>query len=80
MSIQCSAWSAQLEDYIQVDSESIGTDLPQKLMPSADRKANDWGTFLGANLALEAQIGILPNEYPLTFNVDFYMSTLAHTP
>ena len=49
-------------------------------MPSADRKANDWGTFLGANLALEAQIGILPNEYPLTFNVDFYMSTLAHTP
>lgn len=26
-------------------------------MPSADRKTNDWGTFLGANLALEAQIG-----------------------
>lgn len=41
---------------VKLSTECLSHLVIVELCP-ANRKANDWGTFLGANLALEAQIG-----------------------
>lgn len=49
-------------------------------MSSADRKTNDWGTFLGANLALEVQILNTTRRVPVDFQCRFlYVYSRAYS-